>query len=132
MSYIKISQAAELLGVNSRTLMRWDEEGKFPAHKENLSKMRFYEQSDITNHAFWFKLRRKHKEHLKRLDEIRKEVDKYISTQPLDAGTNPRFHKYEDMKKAFDNLRDWEKEHKLILEEYSQLPPGFKAKVDPE
>ena len=132
MSYIKISQAAELLEVSSRTLMRWDKEGKFPAHKEPLSKMRFYNKLDITNHAFWFKLRRRHKKHLKKLDEIRNEVDKYISTQPLDTGSNPKFHKYEDMKKAFDDLRDWKEKHKLILEDYYQLTPRFKAKVDPE
>jgi len=131
MSYVKISQAAKLLGVNSRTLMRWDEKGKFPAHKEALSKMRFYDKLDITNHALWFSLRRKHRLHLKKLDAIRKEIDKYISTQPLSFGTTPRFHKYEDMKKAFDDLKNWRKEHQLILKQYSELPPRFKAKVDP-
>lgn len=132
MSYIRISQAAKLLDINPRTLMRWDEEGKFPAHKEPLSKMRFYNESEIISHVFWFKLRRKHKAHLKKLDVIRTEVDKYISTQPLQIGENPKFHKLEDMKKAFDAMNKWKNEHNEILKEYSQLPPGFKAKVDPE
>lgn len=131
MSYIKISQAAKLLEVNTRTLMRWDKEGKFPAHKETLSKMRFYDETEVLNHVFWFKLRRKHKDHVKKLGAIRAEVNKYVSTQPLQVGGNPKFHKFEDMKKAFVALNIWEKEHKEILKEYSQLPPGFKAKVDP-
>lgn len=132
MSYIKLSQAAKLLEVNPRTLIRWDEEGKFPANKEPISKMRYYDESDIISHVFWFKLRRKHKSHNKKLDDIRKEVNKYIITQPLDPGQNPKFHKLEDMKRAFDKLNKWEEEHLRILKEYSNIPRGFKAKVDPE
>ncbi len=132
MSYLRISQAAKLLQVSTRTLMRWDQEGKFPAHREQVSKIRFYDESDVINHAIWFKLRRKHKTHLKKLGAIRSEIDKYIVTQPLNTGENPKFHKFEDMKKAFDALRDWEKEEKEILKEYSHLAPEFKAKLDPE
>lgn len=133
MSYIKISQAAKLLGVSTRTMMRWDKDGKFPAdHKEKLSGIRFYDLDDINNHVFWFNLRRKHKDNLRKLGVIRAEVDKYISTQPLQAGENPKFHKYEDMKRAYDALHKWEEEHREILKEYAKLPSGFKAKVDPE
>ncbi len=132
MSYLRISQAAKILKVNTRTLMRWDNEGKFVAHKEPLSKIRFYDEVDILNHEIWFELRRKHKAHLKKLDSIRKEVDKFVVTQPLEFGANPKFHKLEDMKKAYDALRDWEKEERNITSEYGKLPSGFKAKVDPE
>jgi len=132
MSYLRISQVAKILKVNTRTLMRWDNEGKFVAHKEPLSKIRFYDEIDILNHEVWFELRRKHKAHLKNLDSIKKEVDRFVVTQPLEFGANPMFHKLEDMKKAYDALRDWEKEERKITSEYGKLPSGFKAKVDPE
>lgn len=132
MSYIRISQVAKILKINARTLMRWDNEGKFVAHREQLSKIRFYDEADVLNHAIWFDLRRRHKTHLKKLDSIRKEVNKFVVTQPLEFDSTPKFHKLEDMKKAYDALRDWEKEEREITEEYSKLPSGFKAKVDPE
>lgn len=133
MSYIKISQAAKLLRVSTRTMLRWDNDGKFPAdHKEKLSGIRFYDLDDINNHVFWFDLRRKHKQNLRKLDKVNADLEQFRVTQPLQAGKNPRFHKYEDMKRAYDALRKWEEEHKKILEEYSKLPRAFKAKIDPE
>ena len=91
--------------------MRWDEDGKFPAHKEPISNMRYYSEEEIIAHALWFEIRRKHKKLLNELDGIRAEVDKYIVTQPLDSGEKPKFHKLEDMKKAFDDLRNWKERH---------------------
>ncbi|OGM26852.1 hypothetical protein A2627_05555 [Candidatus Woesebacteria bacterium RIFCSPHIGHO2_01_FULL_39_28] len=129
---ITIAEAAKILGVNKKTLMRWDALGKFPSEREALSGIRYYDKADVLNHAVWFKLRKKHKENLRELDVIRKEVDKYIVTQPLGPFDKPHFHKLEDMAKAFDNLHKWEREHKKILEEYSTLPLGFHAKVDPD
>lgn len=127
---LTIAQASEILGVNKKTLMRWDASGKFPSKREGI--IRYYDEKDIQQHAQWFKLRRKHKEHNRKLGAIRKEVDRFTATQPLGPFDNPHFHKYEDMKRAYDALRAWEQEDKKILEEYSQLPSGFKAKVDPE
>lgn len=133
MSYLKISQAAKLLGVSTRTLMRWDKDGKFLAdHKEKLSGIRFYDEVDVRNHVFWFELRRKHKENLRKLDKVNADLEQFRVTQPLQAGQTPKFHKYEDMKRAYDALREWKDEHDKILKEYSKLPSGFKAKVDPE
>lgn len=127
---LSISQAAQILKVNKKTLMRWDAEGKFPAQRK--AGARVYEEQDIYNHAQWFDLRRKHRAHNRLLTAIRSEADKYLATQPLGPMENPKFHKYEDMKKAYDALRKWEEENRKILEEYSKLPRGFKAKVDPE
>ena len=114
-------------------MMRWDKNGKFPAdHKEKLSGIRFYDEADIRNHVFWFNLRRKHKENLKKLHLVNANLEEFRVAQPLQAGQNPRFHKYEDMKRAYNALHAWEKEHDEIMKEYSKLPRGFKAKVDPE
>lgn len=129
MDKINISEAAEILGVSKKTLIRFDEDGRFPAERDQNG-YRIYSRNDIENHAFWFSLRRKHKEHNRKLKAIRLEVDKYIVTQPLGPFDKPKFHKLEDMAKAFDALDEWEEEHRKILEEYSKLPRGFKAKTD--
>ena len=124
-----IAQAAKQLKVNKKTLMRWDASGKFPA-KRDSSGNRTYDETDISNHAQWFELRRKHRTHNRLLTAIRKEADKYLVTQPLGPMENPKFHKLEDMKKAYDALHKWEAEDKKITEEYSKLPEDFRAKLD--
>lgn len=126
-----IAQAAEQLKVNKKTLMRWDASGKFPAQRDPAGN-RIYNEQEIRDHAQWFALRRKHRAHNRLLTAIREECDKYLATQPLGPLENPKFHKYEDMKKAYDALHTWESEDRKILIEYSTLPRGFKAKVDPD
>lgn len=128
---LTIAQAAKQLKVNKKTLMRWDASGKFPA-KRDSSGNRTYDEKDISNHAQWFALRRKHRTHNRLLTAIRREADKYLVTQPLGPMENPKFHKLEDMKKAYDALHKWEAEDKKITEEYSKLPEDFRAKLDPD
>lgn len=127
---LTIAQTAEKLRVNKKTLIRWDALGKFPAQRDSAGN-RVYNEQDILNHAQWFILRRKHRAHNRQLNAIRKEADRFTATQPLGMAT-PKFHKYEEMKKAYDALRKWENENREILKEYSVLPQGFKAKVDPD
>lgn len=130
MSMLTISQAAKKLQVNKKTLIRWDTSGKFPAERDS-SGNRTYEEQDISNHAQWFILRRKHRAHNRLLTAIRKEADRFTAAQPLEI-TTPRFHKLEEMKKAYSALRKWEVENREILKEYSKIPDGFTAKVDPD
>lgn len=127
---LTIAQAAEKLKVNKKTLIRWDASGKFPAQRDT-SGNRMYDEQDILNHAQWFSLRRKHKAHNRQLTAIRKEADRFTATQPLGMDT-PKFHKFEEMKKAYDALKEWEVKSKEITKEYSNLPRGFKAKLDPD
>ena len=127
---LTISQAAKKLQVNKKTLIRWDTSGKFPAERDS-SGNRTYQEQDISNHARWFILRRKHRAHNRLLTAIRKEADRFTATQPLSMET-PKFHKFEEMKKAYDALDKWKKESSEILKEYSNLPHGFKAKIDPD
>lgn len=129
---LSISQAAQILGVNKKTLMRWDAAGKFPAIKDSKTGARSYEEKDIQDHAQWFNIRRKHKAHNRLLTAIRKEVDRFSATIPLNAGAISGLHNVKDMQKAYSSLRTWEKKHKEILKEYSKLPTGFYHKVDPE
>lgn len=127
---LTISQASKKLKVNKKTLIRWDASGKFSAERDSVGN-RVYDELDIENHAQWFMLRRKHRAHNRLLTAIRKEADRFTATQPLGMET-PKFHKFEEMKKAYEALRSWELENRRILKEYSKLPHGFKAKVDPD
>jgi DNA (cytosine-5)-methyltransferase 1 len=47
--YYKISEAAELLNKSTKTLRRWDEEGKLVAVREPMSNYRVYDRNDIQN-----------------------------------------------------------------------------------
>lgn len=127
---LTIAQASEKLKVNKKTLIRWDASGKFPAQRDSAGN-RVYDEQDILNHAQWFSLRRKHRAHNRQLTAIRKEADRFTATQPLGMET-PKFHKLEEMKKAYDALNKWEAKSKEITEEYSKLPRDFEAKVDPD
>ena len=129
---LTISQTAELLKVDKKTLMRWDKEGKFPAKREEVSNIRYYDDEDVHNHALWFEIRRKHKAHLRLLHDVRKEADKFIRISPLNPLENPKPFSLADMKKAYEALHKWEEEDIAISDEYKKLPVGFTPKLDPE
>lgn len=52
--YYTISEAAEILNKSTKTLRRWDEEGKLVAVREPMSKYRKYHRKDIENLSFNF------------------------------------------------------------------------------
>jgi len=130
MKKLTISQAAELFSVDKKTLMRWDSSGELKAHREPLTNFRYYVESEIKWQAYWYKLRTKHREHNRKLTKIRQEADNFLATTPLSEYQNPKIHNFEDMKAAYGALRNWEKEHKEIIDEYLNLPNNFKAEVD--
>ncbi len=130
--YIKISEAAKLLKVSIRTLIRWDNDNKLKAFREQISRTRYYDEDEIRLHVIWFELRREEKLHLRELKAIIKEVEKYISSRPLSIDYTPTGHNVEDMQKAFDAKAKWDKLYWEIHEKFKLLPKGFVAKVDPE
>ena len=132
MSYIKLSQAAQLLGVSSRTLMRWDEEGVFPAYKEPLSGAKFYEESVIKAYATLFDLERAYKSHLKKLPSISKEVKSYLPTEPLNPAKTPEPKDFKGMKKAFEDLHGWEQEHRDFSSKLSNARSTLEANIHPD
>lgn len=127
----KISQVSKILGVDKKTLMRWDNEGKYPAIREKHSNIRLYDEIDIQNHALWFDIRRKHKAHLRLLPALNEERNKFINTKPLQPGESPKSFPLKEMKKAYDAIHKWEDEENEILKEYTRVPDGFKHKIDP-
>ena len=45
--YMKVSEAAEFLGVSKDTLRRWDAAGKLRAHRHPVSNFRLYLKKDL-------------------------------------------------------------------------------------
>jgi DNA-binding transcriptional MerR regulator len=124
---LTISKAAELFSVDKKTLMRWDTSGELKAYREPLTNSRYYLEAEIKWQAYWYVLRTKHRAHNRKLTEIRKKADKFLATTPLSEYQNPKMHDAEDMKSAYSALRNWEDEHKKIMNEYLKLPKGFKS-----
>jgi len=46
-NYITIKEAAEILGVSSMTLRRWDKKGKLKAFRHPFNNYRFYKKTEI-------------------------------------------------------------------------------------
>lgn len=44
---VTIKEAADLLGVAEVTLRRWDDAGKFPAHRHPINGYRLYRMADV-------------------------------------------------------------------------------------
>ena len=45
--YLRISEAAEYLGVASNTLRNWERAGKIPSHRHPLNRYRLFRQQDL-------------------------------------------------------------------------------------
>ena len=47
--YIKVKEAADLLGVTVMTLPRWDAKGKLKALRHPINRYRLYKKTELTN-----------------------------------------------------------------------------------
>lgn len=80
MSYIIISNAAEILGVNKKTLFRWDQEDRFkPAKREEVSKIRLYDEKDVQNLKFVLDHEKLFKENMKKWREVQAKLTNYMT-----------------------------------------------------
>lgn len=119
--FLTISEAAKILGISSKSLMRWDEDGVFSA-REIASNNRVYFRDDVETVKSWIDLRKRHRLHLKKLGPIRKELDKFLVTTPLIPGKPiEHFWRLEDLKGPFNAMKEWEKVEEEITQEYSQF-----------
>lgn len=46
-NYLKIRDAADLLGVSPSTLRNWERQGKLKAHRNPLNRYRLYRKKDL-------------------------------------------------------------------------------------
>ena len=131
MSKISISQAAKILGVSTKTLMRADKDGSFPAEREEVSRARVYDQSTVEKLAEWLDLRRRHKEHLRKLGPLREALDKFIPKKPLEPFQNPEVYDGKKLKEAVDAMQEWKDAEAKISEEYAKFS-GFFYRLEKE
>lgn len=45
--YVKIAEAAQILGVSQNTLRAWGEEGKIPMHRNPVNGYRLFRRADL-------------------------------------------------------------------------------------
>lgn len=45
--FLRISEAAEYLGVSPNTLRNWEKAGKIPAHRHPVNRYRLFRQQDL-------------------------------------------------------------------------------------
>lgn len=121
MSYINISETAKILKVSTKTLIRWDEDGQFPAERETVSRGRIYDAAIVEKARQWLELRRKHRELLNKLGPIREELSRFIVTKPLEPLENPKMFNGEELSKAVKAMQDWEDQLEGLEKEYSRF-----------
>jgi excisionase family DNA binding protein len=46
--YVKVAEAAQILGISQNTLRSWAEAGKIPMHKNPANGYRLFRRSDLT------------------------------------------------------------------------------------
>lgn len=117
MSKISISQASQILNVSIKTLQRWDEDNTFPALREEVSNNRIYDEEIVREFKAWREARANEKDHLKRLDPIRQNIEKFIVTQPLNPGESPKVFDGKEMSAAYKDLDEWNDKHRQLREE---------------
>lgn len=109
MPKILISEAAKILRVSKRTLMRWDEDGKLKPERDTKSGNRLYDRQDMKRLA-----------HLRKLPAIQKKIEQYAATTPLNPLVPPKpnqSNELEEMKEAFKSIRDWERKWRKLTKE---------------
>jgi excisionase family DNA binding protein len=47
--YVKVAEAAEILGVSQGTIRTWAEAGKIPMHKNPVNGYRLFKREDLAN-----------------------------------------------------------------------------------
>lgn len=128
MSKITIKQAAKILGKSKRTLMRWDEEGKFcPKSREEVSKTRVYDRADIENLKVLLEHKKQTQRSLYQLIKVKYETNPYsrrkwlsLRQEKLLIEEKKLEKKYRKLRKEFDRLMS-KPEMKRLYEQFFKL-----------
>jgi DNA-binding transcriptional MerR regulator len=125
---ITIHQAARELGVSTKTLRRWEENKYFVPERDLNTNVRLYHPFIV---GYWKKLLeldRSIKNHLKLLDGVKKELDKYMLEQDYIPGRPLKLLTENDFKNfsmAHDRMDKWEKDWKRMLREIMEYPKSM-------
>lgn len=132
---LSVQQAAEELGVSTRTLSRWEENGYFVSEKIPNTKISLYHSHTVGYLKRVLNLDRSIRDHLKLLDGLRKRLDENMLEQDYLPGHPLRLMDADDIKRfsdAYDAMEKWEEDYKKLLDELMIYPRQMlKATVEP-
>lgn len=122
---LTIQQVANELGVSTKTLRRWEEAGYLVPERDKNTKVRLYHPYLI---EYWKKkldLDRAIREHLKLLEELKKELDAAPIEQTYIPGKPLRLISAEIIernRKAHDEIERWNERYKVMINELAKFP----------
>lgn len=116
-----IQQVANELAVSTKTLRRWEEKRYFVPERQDTTNIRLYHTWVVGYWKRFLELDRALRKHLKLLGNLRKELDKFIITKPLDGVIRPPLDG-RAFQKAHDAVEKWELIYKEMLKELVEYP----------
>ncbi len=125
---LTIQQVADELEVSTKTLRRWEVSGLLVPEREPDTNIRLYHPYLI---GYWKKLLtldRTLRDHLKLLDGLRKELDKYMLEQDYVPGKPLKLFDKDSASSFFEaseKMDKWEKDYKKLLEELMTYPKNM-------
>lgn len=128
MILITASRAASILGINKRTLFRWEKSGRLKSRREGILGTRVYDKEYVEVAKKILDLNKVEEEHVKKLPRIRKDIEKNCLIQEYVPGKPLKFlseKEIEDAMKAFDAEEAWLKKHEQILRKLYSYPMGI-------
>lgn len=119
MSYINTSQAAKILGVSKKTLLRWDEAGKFsPDSREKVSRGRVYKKEDVLNLKKLQEHEEKFQKNLKEIRRVQDELNPYSNANWVWLSNREI--------KLLEKENELLKIHKKLVDEFKHFGSGIK------
>lgn len=128
MRYLTSSQAARLLGVTKQTLKRWESEGRVTSVREPSNNYRYFDYDAIEEAAYWLRLRRAEKAHIRKLVEIHQRLEKQRNRLPLTGQAIPLD---EETVQIYRDHEAWDKEYQRLRGCYKLLTPRFRPLGNP-
>lgn len=131
-SFITSTEAAELLGIARRTLLRWEERKWLQSQRDEYGN-RIYRADHVrlAKHVWdqWVNIRRYHREHLRKLPALQREVERFIVTTPLQGTEDGRgLFSFKEMKEAFEKMEEWQEKNRQIHALYEKFLQGDAVK----
>ena len=101
-----ISQAAKILGVNKKTLMRWDDSGRFSPTRESVSNIRVYDRAEVESLKIIRNHERRYREAIKQLRETLTALSSYARQYWLDKQEMDLSDELERLQRTYEKLNE--------------------------
>jgi len=122
---ITSSEAAKIMGITRRSLLRWEEKGWITAVSRDANGNRVYHPHHLKWAAVmyerWENIRRHDRKHLRKLTPIQRRMSRLIRTQPLERTHHPEPLDFNELKEVLILMDEWRSEHKKIQKIYADF-----------